>query len=97
MIAKATCNRGYNSNSHQPWERILEPCQGIRKGVLAIKQGDNVYGQAAVISGRSGVFSRAISANAESIAHKPKSLSYTEPAALPIGAMRAISYSSHNR
>ena len=67
------------------------------EGVLAIKQGDNVYGQAAVISGRSGVFSRAISANAESIAHKPKSLSYTEAAALPIGAMRAMSYSSHNR
>ena len=67
------------------------------EGVLAIKQGDNVYGQAAVISGRAGVFSRTISGNAESIAHKPKSLSYTEAAALPIGAMRSMSYSSHNR
>ena len=53
------------------------------EGVSAIKQGDKVNGQAAVISGGSGAFSTAISANAECIAHKPKSLSYTEAAGLP--------------
>ena len=40
------------------------------------------------MSGGLGAFSTAISANAECIAHKPKSLSYTEGAGLPIGAMR---------
>jgi NADPH:quinone reductase-like Zn-dependent oxidoreductase len=63
--------------------------------VFQLSSKERVNGQAAVISGGSGAFSRAISTNAEYIAHKPKSLSYTEAAALPIGAMRAMSYSSH--
>ena len=64
-------------------------CQRIREKVFQLSSKETkINGQAAVISGRLGAFSRAISANAECIAHKPKSLSYTEVEALPIGAMR---------
>lgn len=47
------------------------------------KQGDEVYGQAGVISGGSGAFAEMALANTESIAHKPKRLSHAEAAGLP--------------
>ena len=42
------------------------------------KQGDEVFGQAGVISGGSGAFAEMAVANVKSIADKPKRLSYTE-------------------
>jgi alcohol dehydrogenase len=48
------------------------------------KQGDEVYGQAGVSSGGSGAFSELALANATNIAHKPKRLSHTQAAALPL-------------
>jgi len=48
------------------------------------KQGDEVYGQAGVINGGSGAFAEMALAKTESIANKPKRLSYVEAAALPI-------------
>src|SRR6266545_2283186 len=42
------------------------------------KQGDEVFGQAGVISGGSGAFAEMALANMESIADKPKRLSYPE-------------------
>jgi alcohol dehydrogenase len=57
------------------------------------KQGDEVYGQAGVISGGSGAFAEMALANTESIAHKPKRLSHAEAAALPlvgVSAWRAL-------
>jgi alcohol dehydrogenase len=56
----------------------------IGEGVSAFKQGDEVYGQAAVVSGGSGAFAEMALANGDSIAHKPKILSYAEAAALPL-------------
>jgi alcohol dehydrogenase len=53
------------------------------------KQGDEVYGQAGVISGGSGAFAEMALANTESIAHKPKSLSHPEAAALPLVGVSA--------
>jgi alcohol dehydrogenase len=53
------------------------------------KQGDEVYGQAGVINGGSGAFAEMALANAKSIAHKPKSLSYVEAAALPLVGVSA--------
>ena len=47
------------------------------------KQGDEVYGQAGVISGGSGAFAEMALANMESIANKPKKLDYSEAAGLP--------------
>jgi alcohol dehydrogenase len=48
------------------------------------KQRDEVFGQAGVISGGSGTFAEMALATTESVAHKPKSLSHAEAAALPL-------------
>jgi alcohol dehydrogenase len=48
------------------------------------KQGDEVYGQAGVVNEGSGAFAEMALADRESIAHKPKKLSYPESAALPL-------------
>ena len=47
-------------------------------GVSDIKQGDEVYGQASVLSGSSGAFAELALANKDSIAQKPKTLSHEE-------------------
>jgi alcohol dehydrogenase len=52
-------------------------------------QGDEVYGQAGVISGGSGAFAEMALANTESIAHKPKRLSHAEAAGLPLVGVSA--------
>ncbi len=52
-------------------------------GVSDIKQGDEVYGQAPVVFGGSGTFAEMALANADNIAHKPKTLSHEEAAGLP--------------
>src|ERR671918_1704965 len=53
------------------------------------KQGDEVYGQAGVISGGSGAFAEIALVNTESIANKPKRLSHAEAAALPLVGVSA--------
>jgi alcohol dehydrogenase len=56
-------------------------------------QGDEVYGQAGVVNGGSGAFAEMALAKTESIANKPKRLSHTEAAALPlvgVSAWRAL-------
>jgi alcohol dehydrogenase len=53
------------------------------------KQGDEIYGQAGVISGGSGAFAEMALVNTESIANKPKSLSHAEAAALPLVGVSA--------
>jgi alcohol dehydrogenase len=55
----------------------------IGEGISDFKQGDEVYGQAAEITGGSGAFAEMALANADSIAHKPKTLSHEEAAGLP--------------
>ena len=52
-------------------------------------QGDEVYGQAAVPSGGSGAFAEMAVTNVDSVAPKPKSLSLTEAAALPLAGVSA--------
>jgi alcohol dehydrogenase len=63
----------------------------VREGVSPsdFKQGDEVYGQAGVISGGSGTFAEMALANTESIAHKPKRLSHAEAAGLPLVGVSA--------
>ncbi|HZC49888.1 MAG TPA: NADP-dependent oxidoreductase [Nitrososphaeraceae archaeon] len=53
------------------------------------KQGDEVYGQAGVISGGSGAFAEMALANTESIAYKPKRFSHAESAGLPLVGVSA--------
>lgn len=65
---------------------IREIGQGVSSD---FKQGDEVYGQAAVIKGGSGAFAEMAISTAESIAHKPKRLSHIEAAALPLVGVSA--------
>jgi NADPH:quinone reductase-like Zn-dependent oxidoreductase len=53
------------------------------------KQGDEIYGQASVTKGGSGAFAEIALTNIENIALKPKSLSHTEAAALPLVGVSA--------
>jgi NADPH:quinone reductase-like Zn-dependent oxidoreductase len=55
----------------------------IGEGVSGLKHGDELYGQAAEILGGSGAFAEMALANADTIAHKPKTLSHEEAAGLP--------------
>jgi NADPH:quinone reductase-like Zn-dependent oxidoreductase len=53
------------------------------------KQGDEVYGQAGVTNGGSGAFAEIALANIETIANKPKRLSFPEAAGLPLVGVAA--------
>ena len=61
----------------------------VGERVSAFKQGEEVYGQAAVVTGGSGAFAEMALAKADSIAHKPRNLSHTEAAALPLVGVSA--------
>jgi NADPH:quinone reductase-like Zn-dependent oxidoreductase len=63
-------------------EKKEEPSSGF-------KQGDEVYGQAAVSSGGSGSFAEIAVTKVDIIAPKPKSLSHIEAAALPLVGVSA--------
>jgi alcohol dehydrogenase len=54
-----------------------------------LKQGDEVYGQAGVLTGGSGAFAEMALANADAIAHKPRSLSHEQAAGLPLVGVSA--------
>jgi alcohol dehydrogenase len=56
----------------------------VGQGVSEFRQGDEVYGQASIMSGGSGAFAEMALANADTTAHKPKSLSHPEAAGVPL-------------
>ena len=65
----------------------------VGEGVSNVKPGDEVYGQAAKITGGSGAFAEQALATAESLSLKPSALSYQEAAGLPtvgVSAWQAI-------
>jgi NADPH:quinone reductase-like Zn-dependent oxidoreductase len=65
----------------------------IGEGVSDFKQGDEVYGQAGVVSGGSGAFAEMALAKTETITIKPKRISHIESAAFPlvgVSAWRAL-------
>ena len=61
----------------------------VEEGVSAFKQGEEVYGQAAVSTGGSGAFAEIALAKTDTIAHKPGNLSHAEAAALPLVGVSA--------
>jgi NADPH:quinone reductase-like Zn-dependent oxidoreductase len=61
----------------------------VGEGVSDLKQGDEVYGQASVAKGGTGAFAEMALANADTLAHKPKSLSHQEAAGLPLVGVSA--------
>jgi NADPH:quinone reductase-like Zn-dependent oxidoreductase len=62
----------------------------VGEDVSDLKQGDEVYGQASVAKGGTGAFAEMALANADTIAHKPKSLSHQEAAGLPLVGVSAL-------
>jgi alcohol dehydrogenase len=56
----------------------------VGQGLTQFRQGDEVYGQASIMSGGSGAFAEMALANADTIAYKPKRLSHLEAAGLPL-------------
>ena len=61
----------------------------VGEGVSDFKEKDEVYGDVAAIRGGSGAFAEMALANADSIAHKPKTLSHEEAAGLPLVGVSA--------
>ncbi len=61
----------------------------VGQGVSDFRQGDDVYGQASILSGGSGAFAEMALANANTIARKPKSLTHQEAAGLPLVGVSA--------
>ncbi len=61
----------------------------VGEGVTQFKVGDEVYGCAGGIIGRSGAIAQTMLAEASLLAHKPKSLSLQKAAALPLVAITA--------
>jgi alcohol dehydrogenase len=61
----------------------------VGEGVNDFKHNDEVYGDAAAIRGSSGAFAEMALAKADTIAHKPKTLSHEEAAGLPLVGVSA--------
>lgn len=61
----------------------------VGESVSDLKPGDEVYGQAGMISGGSGAFADIAMADADRIAHKPKKLTHQEAAGLPLVGVSA--------
>ncbi len=61
----------------------------VGEGVDGFKRDEEVYGDAAAIRGSSGAFAEMALTNEDSIAHKPKTLSYEEAAGLPLVGVSA--------
>jgi len=62
----------------------------VGEGVSDFKTGDEVYGQAIVVGGGSGSFAEFVATKAKSAAQKPKSITHTEAAALPLAGVSAL-------
>jgi NADPH2:quinone reductase len=61
----------------------------VGSGVTAFHSGDEVYGMVGGVGGHQGTLAEFVSANADLLALKPKSLSMREAAALPLIAITA--------
>lgn len=62
----------------------------VGDGVADFNPGDEVYGQAIIVGGGSGSFAEFATTNAGSAAQKPKTVSHTEAAALPLAGVSAL-------
>lgn len=62
----------------------------VSQGVSEFKIGDEVYGQALILTGASGSMAEIVATNPKNIALKPKSLNFEEASALPLVAISAL-------
>ena len=63
--------------------------EAVGEGVTNFKAGDEVYACAGGVKGTSGALAEYMLADADLVAHKPKSLSMAEAAALPLVSITA--------
>jgi NADPH:quinone reductase-like Zn-dependent oxidoreductase len=61
----------------------------VGEGVTAFKRGDEVYGMTGGVGGLQGSLAEFVAADARLLAHKPKTLSMREAAALPLSTITA--------
>jgi len=61
----------------------------VGESVPLLKLGDEMYGQAGIISGGTGAFAEMALADADRVAYKPKTLSHQEAAGLPLVGVSA--------
>lgn len=61
----------------------------VGSGVTAFKPGDEVFGMVGGVGGQQGTLAEYIIADADLLAHKPKSLSMRQAAALPLSIITA--------
>lgn len=62
----------------------------LGEGVSGFTIGDEVYGTAGIFGGGSGSFAEKATADILHVAHKPKTISHNEAAALPIAGVSAL-------
>lgn len=62
----------------------------VGPGVSDLKEGDEIFGFAPVIAGGSGAAAEYVASNATTVARKPKGVSYTEAAGLPLAGVSAV-------
>ena len=62
----------------------------IGDGVSGFEVGDEVYGQAGVLTGGTGTFAEVVSADAKNIALKPATVDFIEAAVLPLAGVSAL-------
>ena len=85
---------GHAAHARQPLPAVLGldmagTVEEVGDSVTAFKSGDEVYGMVGGVGGLQGTFAEFIAVDANLLAHKPKSLSMREIAALPLSTITA--------
>jgi NADPH:quinone reductase len=85
---------GKTAQAKQPFPAVLGVDMAgtvvqVGLGVTAFKPGDEVYGMVGGVGGLQGTLAELIAVDADLLAHKPKSLSMREAAALPLSVITA--------
>jgi len=85
---------GQAAHAKQPLPAVLGldmagVVEEVGEGVTAFKRGDEVYGMTGGVGGLQGSLAEFVAADANLLAHKPKSLSMSEAAALPLSTITA--------
>ncbi len=86
--------RGEADHAKQPLPAVLGIdmagiVEEVASGVTSFKPGDEVYGMVGGVGGRQGTLAERIVVDADNLAHKPKTLTMRQAAALPLGVVTA--------
>ena len=85
---------GQGGHAKQPLPAVLGldmagVVEAVGEGVTAFQAGDEVFGMTGGVGGHQGSLAEYFAADARLLAHKPKSLSMREAAALPLSTITA--------